>query len=66
LVITSGRGGLIRIDNDGGNVGGANVFVYGIRVLNRPSTPPAKALNPLGVETDEPDRAAGRQPGGSK
>ena len=36
----------------GGNIGGANVFVYGIRVLNRPDTPVAKALNPLGV-TDE-------------
>ena len=39
----------------GGNVGGANVFVYGIRVLKRPDTPPVKALNPFGVETDEPD-----------
>ena len=33
----------------GGNIGGANVFVYGIRVLKRPETPVAKALNPLGV-----------------
>jgi uncharacterized membrane protein len=33
----------------GGNVGGANVFVYGIRVLGRPDTPPAKALNPFGA-----------------
>ncbi len=33
----------------GGNIGGANVFVYGIRVLNRPDTPVGKALNPLGV-----------------
>lgn len=33
----------------GGNIGGANVFVYGIRVLKRPDTPVAKALNPLGV-----------------
>jgi uncharacterized membrane protein len=40
----------------GGNVGGANVFVYGIRVLGRPETPPSKALNPFGVETDQPDR----------
>jgi uncharacterized membrane protein len=39
----------------GSNVGGANVFVYGIRVLNRPDTPPKKALNPFGVQTDEPD-----------
>jgi uncharacterized membrane protein len=36
----------------GGNIGGANVFVYGIRVLKRPETPVGKALNPLGV-TDE-------------
>lgn len=38
----------------GGNIGGANVFVYGIRVLNRPDTPVAKALNPLGLSSDEP------------
>jgi uncharacterized membrane protein len=39
----------------GGNIGGANVFVYGIRVLKRPETPVAKALNPLGVrEKDQP------------
>jgi uncharacterized membrane protein len=39
----------------GGNIGGANVFVYGIRVLKRPETPVAKALNPLGVrEEDRP------------
>jgi hypothetical protein len=43
----------------GGNIGGANVFVYGIRVLKRPDVPPRKALNPLGVETEEvpPDPA---------
>jgi uncharacterized membrane protein len=46
----------------GGNVGGANVFVYGIRVLGRPDTPPAKALNPFGVETDEPDTRLAEQP----
>lgn len=40
----------------GSNIGGANVFVYGIRVLKRPETPAAKALNPLGVETDVPER----------
>jgi uncharacterized membrane protein len=40
----------------GGNIGGANVFVYGIRVLKRPETPVAKALNPLGVR--EEDRSA--------
>lgn len=34
----------------GGVVGGANVFVYGIRVLKRPDTPTRQALNPLGVE----------------
>ena len=34
----------------GGNIGGANVFVYGIRVLGRRDIPPAKALNPLGVD----------------
>ena len=39
----------------GSNIGGANVFVYGIRVLKRPETPPAKALNPLGVKSDAPD-----------
>lgn len=39
----------------GGNIGGANVFVYGIRVLKRPETPVAKALNPLGLrEEDRP------------
>src|ERR687884_1933212 len=37
----------------GGNIGGANVFVYGIRVLKRPETPAAKALNPLGLEPEE-------------
>jgi uncharacterized membrane protein len=39
----------------GGNVGGANVFVYGIRVLNAEGTPPRKALNPFGVR-DSADR----------
>ncbi len=37
----------------GGNIGGANVFVYGIRVLKRPQTPVAKALNPLGVREED-------------
>lgn len=45
----------------GGNIGGANVFVYGIRVLKREDVPVAKALNPLGIEPaqapDEPTRA---------
>jgi hypothetical protein len=47
----------------GGNIGGANVFVYGIRVLKRPDTPVAKALNPLGADT-EPE--APQRPGGSR
>jgi uncharacterized membrane protein len=38
----------------GGNLGGANVFVYGIRVLKRPDTPVGKALNPFGVEAEGP------------
>ena len=37
----------------GSNVGGANVFVYGIRVLGRRDVPPANALNPLGVESGD-------------
>ena len=37
----------------GGNIGGANVFVYGLRVLKRPETPVAKALNPLGSRKDD-------------
>ena len=37
----------------GGNIGGANVFVYGIRVLKRPETPVSKALNPLGLPAQE-------------
>lgn len=37
----------------GGNIGGANVFVYGIRVLKRPETPVAKALNPLGAREQD-------------
>jgi uncharacterized membrane protein len=37
----------------GGNVGGANVFVYGVRVLKREDTPVRKALNPLGVEPEQ-------------
>jgi uncharacterized membrane protein len=42
----------------GGNIGGANVFVYGIRVLKRPDTPVSKALNPLGLPAqDAPPQA---------
>jgi uncharacterized membrane protein len=37
----------------GGNIGGANVFVYGIRVLKRPETPMKTALNPLGARDRE-------------
>ena len=42
----------------GGNIGGANVFVYGIRVLKRPDTPVREALNPLGVKEDRAPRIA--------
>jgi len=38
----------------GGNIGGANVFVYGIRVLKRGETPPRQALDPRGVKTEKP------------
>jgi uncharacterized membrane protein len=38
----------------GGNIGGANVFVYGIRVLKRGDTPPRQALDPRGVKTEKP------------
>lgn len=34
----------------GGNLGGANVFVYGVRVLKREDAPPRQALDPRGVE----------------
>jgi uncharacterized membrane protein len=37
----------------GGNIGGANVFVYGIRVLKRPETPVGQALNPLGIRDED-------------
>lgn len=37
----------------GGNIGGANVFVYGVRVLKRPETPVSEALNPLGVRDED-------------
>lgn len=45
----------------GGNIGGVNVFVYGVRVLKRPETPVAEALNPLGVR-EEQAPARGEQP----
>jgi len=37
----------------GGNIGGANVFVYGVRVLKRRDVPVAKALSPAGLEPEE-------------
>jgi uncharacterized membrane protein len=37
----------------GGNLGGANVFVYGIRVLKRGETPARQALDPRGVKTEK-------------
>ena len=52
----------------GGNIGGANVFVYGIRVLKREDVPVTKALNPLGVDLaqapGEPTRAEHTGPAG--
>jgi len=38
----------------GGNIGGANVFVYGIRVLKRGETPARQALDPRGVKAEKP------------
>jgi uncharacterized membrane protein len=38
----------------GGNIGGAMVFVYGIRVLKRGETPARQALDPRGVKTEKP------------
>jgi uncharacterized membrane protein len=40
----------------GGNIGGANVFVYGIRVLKAEDTPPREALNPFGVGKEKAPR----------
>ena len=40
----------------GGNIGGANVFVYGIRVLKAEDTPPAEALDPFGVGKEKAPR----------
>jgi uncharacterized membrane protein len=47
----------------GGNLGGANVFVYGIRVLKSETTPPRDALNPLGVGPSRPDADAHNKEG---
>lgn len=51
----------------GGNIGGANVFVYGIRVLKAEDTPPREALNPSGVGEEKaprgmPEPSAGAYP----
>jgi uncharacterized membrane protein len=40
----------------GGNIGGANVFVYGIRVLKAEDTPAREALNPFGVGREKAPR----------
>jgi uncharacterized membrane protein len=47
----------------GGNIGGANVFVYGIRVLGRRDTPVSKALNPAGLPAHEAAPEARTTPG---
>jgi uncharacterized membrane protein len=51
----------------GGNIGGANVFVYGVRVLKRQDIPVAKALNPLGIEPEQAptERTPAERPGGT-
>lgn len=46
----------------GGNIGGANVFVYGIRVLKAEETPPREALNPFGVTKENAPRAVPKPP----
>ena len=48
----------------GGYLGGALVFVYGVRVLGRRDAPIADALIPWrGAESEDPSRRADRQPG---
>ena len=47
----------------GGNIGGANVFVYGIRVLKAEDTPPKEALNPFGVSAGKGERGVPRPRG---
>jgi uncharacterized membrane protein len=59
LVLGIVAGGVLAL---GGNIGGANVFVYGIRVLKRPETPVSKALNPLGLPPEEARPQARRMP----
>jgi len=53
LVLGIASQGLLAL---GSNIGGANVFVYGIRVLKRPDTAVSKALNPLGLPAREAPR----------
>jgi len=48
----------------GGNIGGANVFVYGIRVLKAEETPVREALNPLGVGKERAPRGVPAPPTG--
>lgn len=48
----------------GGNIGGANVFVYGIRVLKAENTPAREALNPLGVRKEKAPRGVPERPVG--
>ncbi len=43
----------------GGNIGGANVFVYGVRVLKAERTPPGEALNPFGVSEEREPQEPG-------
>jgi uncharacterized membrane protein len=50
----------------GGNIGGANVFVYGIRVLKAEGTPPRDALNPLGVDEQKATHGAQEPPAGPR
>ena len=48
----------------GGDIGGANVFVYGIRVLKAEDTPPGE-FTPYGVAKEKAPRgvpAPGREP----
>jgi uncharacterized membrane protein len=49
----------------GGNIGGANVFVYGIRVLKAEDTPPREALNPFGVGGEKVPRGVPEPPPGT-
>jgi uncharacterized membrane protein len=50
----------------GGNIGGANVFVYGIRVLKAEDTPPKEALNPFGVRAGKAERGVPRGGAGAE